>query len=203
MIEAFPGELGVVPGLGQDETALNDGLRVAREAFGCPVARNAAVPPRGLDVGLQGGGMAEDASCAGVANVGRTCVDLLRQGSDQAGGLGQIVRDDRLAESDIGQDAIQSVGRIVIWRGGEEAGRRFRPELGRRDPESVLAAEVMEERPLRDGGRPAEVIDGGGGEALGADGVAGRLEKPDASAAAFGRLFGGPGPAGYIPNGLY
>src|SRR5687767_7807252 len=50
----------------------------------------------------------------------------------------------------------------------------------------------MEERSLRDVSRPAEVIDRGGCEAFGTDDVLRRLEQPDACAAAFGRLLGGP-----------
>ena len=118
---AFPRKLGIVPCLRQDEPALDDGLRVSREALGSPVARDATLLSCRLDIGLQRCRMAEDAAATGIANVRRAGVNLLRHRSDQAGELGEVAGDDCLAERDIGENAIQRIGRIVIWRGVEES----------------------------------------------------------------------------------
>lgn len=191
MIEAFTRQFGIVARLGQDEAALDDGLGVPRQAFGCPVAGNAVLAPRRLDIGLQRGGMAENAVPAGIANVGGGRIDLLRHGADQAGELGQVAHDDRLAEGHISENALQGIRRGVIGRDLKEAGGRLLPEFRRGDAERFLAAEMMEEGPLGDIGRAADVIDGGGGEALGADDVPRRLQEAVSGMATFGRLLGG------------
>jgi len=69
MVETFPRKLRIVPRLRQDEPALNDGLRVPREAFRRPITGDTAVPSCRLDVGLECCRMAEDASATGIANV--------------------------------------------------------------------------------------------------------------------------------------
>ncbi|MCY1237969.1 hypothetical protein D9M72_506850 [compost metagenome] len=68
MVEAFACKRGIVAGLGEHEAALDDGLRVPGEAFGRPVTGNAAVAARGLDIGLECGGVTEDAAGASLNN---------------------------------------------------------------------------------------------------------------------------------------
>src|ERR1700730_16058382 len=47
VVKAFAGERGIVSGLGQHERALDHRLRVAREALGHPVARDATISTSG------------------------------------------------------------------------------------------------------------------------------------------------------------
>jgi hypothetical protein len=130
-------------------------------------------------------------------------MDLLRQRSDQAGELVDVAGDDRLAKGDIGEDAGEGVGWLVIGRRGEEGRDLLRPELGRGDAERLLAREMVEEGALGDIRGAAEIVDAGGGEALGADDVSRRFEQAGASIAAFGRLFGGAWHGQYIPFSWY
>lgn len=62
---------------------------------------------------------------------------------------------------------------------------------------------MMEERALGDIGGATEVVDAGGGEALGTDDVARRFEEARAGIAAFGGLFGWPWHGIYIPFSWY
>jgi len=43
---------------------------------------------------------------AGIAEGGMGVVDLLNHGADQAGELGEISLDDRLAEIDVGEESV-------------------------------------------------------------------------------------------------
>jgi hypothetical protein len=58
--------------------------------------------------------------------------------------------------------------------------------------ERFLARKVVEEGPLRDSGRLAEVVHRGSRKTLGPDDVPRRIEKPRAGIAAFGGVFGRP-----------
>lgn len=188
VIHAFSRKLGIIASLGQDEPALDDRLHVSREALWSPIVRDATLLSRVRDVGLECGRVAEDAAAAGIANVRGARVDLLRHGSHETGEFREVASDDRLAKGNIGENTIQRVDRIVIRRCLEKARRRLGPEVGRRDPQGVLAREVMEERTLGDIGCPAEIVDRCGGEAFRADYVLRRFEKTGSCAAAFWRM---------------
>ena len=85
MIEALARQLRIVCGLGKHERALDDRLRVPRQAARRPVARNDPIPHGRGDIRLERRGMAEDAVGTGVANGGREGIDFLDHGADQAG----------------------------------------------------------------------------------------------------------------------
>lgn len=191
MIDAVQRLVAPARRLGEDEGALEHGLGVPREARRGPVGLDAARRHGRRDVRFERRRVAEDAGGAGVADRRVRPVDLLRHGPDEAGEFGGIAVDDRLAELDIAEQAVERVVEPVVRRVREEGRGGFRPIGGGGDAERFLGLEMMEERALGDSRRLAEIIDGGRREALGPDDVPRRFEKPGAGIAAFGVMFGG------------
>ena len=89
--------------------------------------------------------MAADAGVTRAADRGRRLVNLLHHGADEAGKFGDFSGQDRFAEIDVAEHALQRIGMPVVGRGREKRAGRLRPIFGGRDRERFLAVEVMEE----------------------------------------------------------
>ena len=189
MIDARDRDVGAAFGLGENERALQHRLCVQREALRRPVASDAALLHRLGDIGFDLFGMAADAGVAGVANGGMGVVDLLHHRADEAGEIRHVALEQRAAEIDVAEHAIERILVRVIGRGREEGAGHLRPVIRRRNGERFLAVEMMEERALRHAGARAQLIDRGRDVALLADHGEGRIQQllPGRGHAGFGR----------------
>ena len=203
MIDAFARDLTVAGRLGENKGALQDRLSVPGQTRWRPVGNDAALLHRRRDIRLERCGMAEDAFRTGLANPLRRAVGLLHHGADEAGEFGNVALNDRLAEVDIGEHAIQRIVMVVIRRGLEKRRSCLRPERRRRDAKRFLAVEVMKEGPFGDASRLAQIVNSRCCKTLLAHDVAGRFEKPGSGTAAFGLIFGWSGHEKYIHSGWY
>jgi len=85
---------------------------------------------------------------AGAADRGVRVIDFLNHGADQAGELGHLALEDRFAEIDVAEHAVERIGVIVVGRAGKQAAGEVRPVVRGRDGEGFLAGEVVEEGAL-------------------------------------------------------
>jgi hypothetical protein len=95
---------------------MNAPCRTAWVAGRGPISLDRARCHSVRDIRLQGGSVPEDAGSAGVADRWMRPVDLLRHGADQAGELGKIAFEDRLAELDVPEQTVKGVIMLVVWR---------------------------------------------------------------------------------------
>src|SRR6185312_1567600 len=104
-------------------------------------------------------------------------IDFLHHSSDKAGEFGNRAGEDRLAEIDVAENPLERISMAVVRRGREEGAGHVRPILGRGNAERFLGFEVMKEGPLGNTSFGAQLVDGRGRIALGADHRQGRVEK--------------------------
>lgn len=178
MVEAVCGYASAVLGLGEDESALDDGLRVKREAHRSPVGMEVVLAHGIRDVGFECRGMLGDAPAAGVPNGWMRLVDFLDGGAGEAGEVGQFALQDRFAEIHVGEQAIEGIRQGSIAGRCKHALGPGSPVLGCGECEVFLALEVVEEAALGKPGRFANVLDPCGCIAFSADDVQCRVEKP-------------------------
>ena len=169
MIDAVCGDAGAALRLGENEGALENGLRVQRQRSGAPFRRRIAVAHRGLDVGFKGCRVVADACVACRADGRGGLVTFLHHGADKAGEFRHAALQQRLAEFQIADDARQRIGMCVIGGGRKQRAGDPRPVVRRRDAKLFLAFEMVEERALGDARRSAQLVNRGGRIALGAD----------------------------------
>ena len=110
VVDALGSNLGAMPGFGQNERALDGGLRVKGQAFGGPIGMHTALAHGFFDVRDEGCGVAAYTAVAGFAQIGVRVVDFLHHGSDQAGKVGQIAEQNVFAEIDVREQSIEGIG---------------------------------------------------------------------------------------------
>src|SRR6185437_4886104 len=164
MIDARSSDLRIAFGLGQDERALQHRLGVKRQASRRPITANAVTVHGFGDIRLDLGRVAADAGIARIANLGAGLIDFLHHSSDKAGEFGNRAGEDRLAEIDVAENPLERISMAVVRR-------------GRGNAERFLGLEVMKEGPLGNTSFGAQLVDGRGRIALGADHRQGRVEK--------------------------
>lgn len=159
MVHAFLSGSRPLLRLSQNERALQHALRVQSKA---------GSGPRGLqfvflnclrDIRLECRCVIADAEVAGLANERRRLVRFLHHGAHQAGEFGQFAVQQRFAEVDVGEDALQRIGRLVIRSGREESAGLLVPASRCGQCEIFFAGEVMKEAPFGEVNGGADIID--------------------------------------------
>lgn len=168
MTERIRRRLEVVHRLGHDQSALDGGLDVHRDARGGR-APDAGGAERCGDVGLHRVGAGENRAGDRGANGGMAVEDLLHHRAEEAGDVGRPADEERDAEVDIAEDSRGWVGEGVVAGIGEDGGGAVAPMIRRGDREGLLVGEVMEEGALADARDPADVLDAARLVAAGAD----------------------------------
>jgi hypothetical protein len=159
VIDAVGGDVCTVLGLGKNERALKDGLRVEGEAPGGPGRLDAVLVDRRPYIRFDLRDVAGDRACAGIANRRIAVVRFLHHRAGQAGEPGKRALQNRLAEVDVAEHPGERIGVTVVGRRCEQAARHLRPVVSGGDSHVVLAGEMMEERALGHAGGGAKVID--------------------------------------------
>src|ERR1039457_1104177 len=179
VVDGFAGSLRALGGLGEDKRTLQDGLHEVADAFGGPGCIGCVEILGGLHVSSEGVDMRGERMLAGGADVGVGRVGLLDKGAEQAGVVGQFAGEDGGAEVEVAEQAVDGVLGVVVGRGGEESSGALFPVVDGGESEIILGLEVVEEAALGDAGFAADVVDGGGGVAFGANDVEGSMEQPE------------------------
>ena len=122
--------------------------------------------------------MTGDLALASRPDPGVRRVGLLHHRAEQAGIVGQPAPQDRSPEVDVAEDPRPGVGQRMVGGSGEEVGRHGAEVRRGGDPELFLGAEVMEEGPVGDARRAAEVVDRGRGIPLRPDHRYRGVEQP-------------------------
>jgi len=161
VVDAVCGHRRAAGGLGQDESALQNRLRVQRKRSSAPVGRKPTGVDGRPDVGFQRGGVAGDAARAGVAKGRDGLIGLLHHGADEAGEFRYLALQQSLAEGNVAEHALQRIGVVVIRRSGKQRAGDLRPVIRRRYGQRILAPEMMEESALGDARCRAKLIDAG------------------------------------------
>ena len=179
VLQAFGGDPRPLPGLGQDEGALEHRLDMEREAPCAPRRiRRVAALGFGDDLGNLRRVRA-DVRVARGPNVGVRVVGLLDHRAEQAGELRQRALQDRDAEIHVTQQPVERVGDVLVG-GGCKQTVGHRREMGRRGKRQLLlGVEVMEETALGETGGFADVFDARRRIPFGPDDVQGGVEEPD------------------------
>ena len=177
MVDARFHHRGTALGLRQYERALQHGLRVQRQAFGCPWRVEVVKLHRIGNVGFHFGGMTANGGTARVSNVRMGAVYLLNHRASETRELCNLTAQDFLAKIEVTQDAIKRIIEAVIRSGRETCVAQLRPMIGGCDGERVLARKVVKERTLRHAGPGAEFVNGRCRVALLADDRDGRFEQ--------------------------
>jgi len=182
-------------------------LCIEREALRAPFRRGRVERFGRGDVLCDIGSVRADIGVTGAADRGVGVVGLLHHGAEEAREFGDWPREDRRAEIDITEQAIQRIGELAIRRVAEKPLGHLRKMRHRGDREVFLALEVMKERTLRKMGRAADVVDRARRVALRADHLHRRVEQAGA------RVRLGPGrgcvhvlqyqPVGMLVKGLF
>lgn len=162
----------------QYERALEDTLRVERQTGSGPRRMNVVFLDRFGNVGLERLSVTADAEVAGFANRGKRVVCLLHHGAHQASEFGQFAVQQRFAEINVGQDALERIGGFVIRSGCEEAAGLLVPARCGCQRQVFFAAEVMKKAAFGETSRGTDVIDARRGVPAGADQMNGSIEQP-------------------------
>jgi len=179
MIERGDRDRGVLRRLREDKGALNHRLGVERETACGPSPGRAVLAHRRRDVGLQRCGVPEDGFAAGIADGRMRLMDFLHRGAGEAGELARLATDERLAEIDVGEQAVQRIRQFAVGGRGEQVGRRRTPPLDGGERQVFLAVEVMKEAAFGEAGGGANVVDARRRIAFGADNAYRRVDKLD------------------------
>ena len=107
-------------------------------------------------------------------------VGLLDEGAEEAGVVGEFAGEDSYAEVEVTEEAVERILGLVIRGGGEEAFGHGAPVGDGGEGEVVFGFEVVEEAALGDSGFAADVVNGSGGVAFGANDMEGSVEQPKA-----------------------
>ena len=179
MLQAVGGHLRALPGLGQDEGTLDHGLDVQRQAVGAPGCTGGVKPPRLGDVFRKHRAMHPKLRVAGLADGGVRVVDLLHQGAEQAGVVGQLALQDGDAKVDVAEQPVERVGMGLVRRGAEHPIGHTAEMPGGDERQFFLAAEVVEEAALGQRRGIADVFDARGRVTLAADDTQRSIEQAD------------------------
>jgi hypothetical protein len=179
VLDGFAGNLRALGGLGEDEGALKDRLDEVADAFGGPGCVGGVEILGGLDVSSEGFNVRGERVLAGGADVGVGRVGLLDKGAEQAGVVGQFAGENSGAEFEVAEEAVDGVLGVVVGRGGEESSGALFPVVDGSESEIILGLEVVEEAALSDAGFAADVVNGSGGVAFGANDMEGSIEQPE------------------------
>ena len=179
VLQAFGGDPRPLPGLGQDEGALEHRLDMEREALRAPRRiRRVSALGFGDDLGHLCRVRA-DVRVARGANVGVRVVGLLDHRAEQASEVRQRALQDRDAEIHVTQQPLERVGDFLVGRRCKQT-VGHRREMGRCGKRKVfLGREMMEEAALGETGGLADVLDARRRVSLGADHLQGGVEEPD------------------------
>jgi hypothetical protein len=110
MVETIGGDFRSVSRLGEDEGALQHGLREECGALRAPF-RARRIDRFGFrQVGLNPGGVLADVAVAGCPDRRMRFIRLLRHRSEEAGELRQLALKDRLAELNVAEHTLARVG---------------------------------------------------------------------------------------------
>jgi hypothetical protein len=170
VIQAIGCHLGPFFRFSEDEGSLDHGLDVESQAHRCKACDCIFLHRQG-NVGDEGGGVATDALLARFANGRMGFVNFLNHGSDKAGEIRKVAAKDCLSKIYISEKPVKRVGVCMIRRGCEQTARYFVPAFGSCKCEILFADEVMEETTLGEAGCFTNILNAGGGVALGADHV--------------------------------
>src|SRR5271155_1880335 len=95
--------------LRQNEATMDHSQDMQREAFRRPLAADRILTHGGINIGFQRLCVAENASSAGATDVRMTAVGFLNDGSREAGEVGQIANQYRLAKINVGEETIERI----------------------------------------------------------------------------------------------
>ena len=124
--------------------------------------------------------MRADIGVTGAADRGVGVLSFLHHCAKEARKFGDWPREDRRAEIDIAEQAIQGIRELTIRRAAEKPLGHLRKMRRRSDREIFLALEVMKERTLREAGRAADIVHRARRVALRADHLHRRVEQAGA-----------------------
>ena len=166
MVGRVAGGPRIIGRLGQDEGALQHGLRVQGEALGSPVARHSVARTGSLNVINQCERMAPDRILAGLAQRRQRVIGFLHHGSDKAGELANRPVQHVAPELQITENPVQRIFRRHERRAAEQFIRMQLPRFSGRNAKVHLGWKMMEERALGHACLPAEIVHGGRIESL-------------------------------------
>ena len=130
VVDARLDDRGTAPGLRQDERALQHGLRVQRQAWGCTRRAEVVKLHRIGYVGFQFRGMTADGRIASVSNVGVRLERLLNHRASETSELRNLTAQHRLAKIEVAEDAIKRIIESVVGSGSEKRVAQLRPMIG-------------------------------------------------------------------------
>jgi hypothetical protein len=159
---------------------LQNRLRIEREALRAPFRRGRIERFGRGDVLCDIGSVRADIGVTGAADGGVGVVSFLHHGAEEAREFGDWPREDRSAEIDIAEQAIQGIRKLAIRRVAKKPLGHLRKMRRRGHGEIFLALEVMKERTLRETGRAADIVHRARRVALGADHLHRRVQQAGA-----------------------
>ena len=179
VLQAFRSHPRPLPGLGQDEGALDHCLHVEGETF-CAPRRVGCIAASGFgDVLGHCRRVCADVPIARSAKRGVSVVSFLDHRAEQTGEIREGTLQDRDAEVDVAQQPIERVGGILIRRCCKHGVSHRREVSGCGKCQIFLALEVMEEAALGEAGCLADVFDARRAIALGANDVQRCIKESD------------------------
>jgi hypothetical protein len=177
MREAVARDFGAAFRLCEYKGALQHRLRKEREALRAPLGCRRVERFGSGDVLCDLRGVRADVGVTRVADRGVCVVRLLHHGAEEAGEFGDGPGEDRRAEFDIAEQAIQRIRELAIGRGTEKPLSHLGKMCGCGDRQIFLAIEVMEEGALGQAGCRADVVHRGPRIALRADHLHRRIQE--------------------------
>jgi hypothetical protein len=178
MLKTFRGNRRATLRLRENKRTLQDGLREEGETLGAPSCVRRSERARLGNVPRDATGMRVDMRLACCTKRGMGGVSFLHHRTEEAGELGQAAVEQGRAKIDVAEQPRPRVWQRAVGRRGE-GGLGGRGEvLGGGERELFLACEMMEEAALGQPGGRADVVDGRGGVALGADHMQRRVQQP-------------------------